>query len=366
MKKILAIILSAMIVCAASGCASNSTASDKDATQAATTAAETIPEATAATADPAVSKDMEQTIEQNEFEGVVYAVENGKPVASYAKGTLENGKEITLDSPMPLGSVSKQFCAAAIMLLRDQGKLCVSDTLDKYYPDYAKGKKLSLHNLLSMRSGIPELTEENSGVVKDNATEEENVASIKKWLFSQPLMFEPDSEFVYTNTNFFLLADIVEQVSGKKYVDFLRENFFEPLGMTHTGSIIELDSSPSWAQGNIYKQIDTQPGLTKGAGDLISNAADVTAWINALSSGKVISAEAYKAMITDYSPEEHYGYGLYLQLEGGVGHYGAIQIYSAFDYVNTDKKQTLVVLSNSVYPPSIAGLAADFLTDLNA
>ena len=333
MKKILAFILSAMIVCAASGCASNSTASDKDATQAATTAAEAVPEATAATADPAVSKDMEQTIEQNEFEGVVYAVENGKPVASYAKGTLENGKEITLDSPMPLGSVSKQFCAAAIMLLRDQGKLSVSDTLDKYYSDYAEGKKLSLHNLLSMR---------------------------------QPLMFEPDSEFVYTNTNFLLLADIVEQVSGKKYVDFLRENFFEPLGMTHTGFIIELGSSPSWAQGNIYKQVDTQPGLTKGAGDLISNAADVTAWINALSSGKVISAEAYKAMTTDYSPEEHYGYGLYLQLDGGVGHYGAIQIYSAFDYVNTDKKQTLVVLSNSVYPPSIAGLAADFLTDLNA
>ncbi len=167
-----------MIVCAASGCASNSTASDKDATQAATTAAETVPEATAATADPAVSMDMAQTIEQNEFEGVVYAVENGKPVASYAKGTLESGKEITLDSPMPLGSVS----------------------------NYAEGKKLSLHNLLSMRSGIPELTEENSDVVKEDATEEENVASIKKWLFSQPLMFEPDSEFVYTNTNFLLLA----------------------------------------------------------------------------------------------------------------------------------------------------------------
>lgn len=249
MKKILAFILSAMIVCAASGCASNSTASDKDATQAATTADETVPEATAATADPAVSKDMAQTIEQNEFEGVVYAVENGKPVASYAKGTLKSGKEITLDSPMPLGSVSKQFCAAAIMLLQDQGKLSVSDTLDKYYFDYAEGKKLSLHNLLSMRSGIPELTEENSDVVKEDATEEENVASIKKWLFSQPLMFEPDSEFVYTNTNFLLLADIVEQVSGKKYVDFLRENFFEPLGMTHTGFIIELGSSPSWAQG---------------------------------------------------------------------------------------------------------------------
>ena len=267
MKKILAIVLSAVIICAASGCGSKSADSKSDSAQTASagdaTTAQTAPEATAVTADPAVPANVEETLRLNEFEGVVYAVEDGKPVVSFAKGTLENGSAITLDSPLPVGSVSKQFCAAAILLLQDQGKLNVKDTLDKFYPDYAEGKKLTLHNLLSMRSGIPELTEESGDFVRMENTEEQNVAEIKKWIFSQPLMFEPDDSYVYTNTNYFLLADVVEQVSGKKYVDFLRESFFTPLGMTHTGSIGELSSSPAWAQGNTYQKVDLQPGLTR-------------------------------------------------------------------------------------------------------
>ncbi len=369
MKKILAVLLSLMLIGAASGCSSQKNESNAaaDAANDTTAAQETsaaAPGATAAAADPALPKGMEETIQLHGFEGVIYATENGKPVASYAKGTLENGTEITLDSPLPIGSVSKQFCAAAILLLQEQGKLSVSDTLDKYFPDYAQGKSLTLHNLLSMRSGIPELTEESGSDVTMENTEAQNVAAIKKWVFSQPLTFEPDEMFAYCNVNYFLLADIVEQVSGQKYTDFLRGSFFTPLGMTHSGFIGKLPDSPAWAQGNIYQQVDAQPGLTKGAGDIISNAADLTAWLNALSGGKVISAESYKAMTTDYSPETCYGYGLYLELEGGVGHYGAIQIYSAFDYVNTEKKTTLVALCNSIDPPMISGVAGDLLTDL--
>ena len=367
MKKILAVILSAMIVCAVSGCANGkneSSASKAETTSSTEAATEAVTEATAATANPEVPKEMEETIKANEFEGVIYAVENGTPVASFAKGTTENGNKITLDTPLPIGSVSKQFCAAAVLLLQEQGKLSVKDTLDKYYPDYAQGKKITLHNLLSMRSGIPEITEESGADVTDSHTEAENVAIIKDWVFRQKLTSEPDTAFEYANINYFLLADIVQQVSGKEYVTFLRENFFAPLGMNHTGLICELSSSPEWANGNVYKQVDTQPGLTKGAGDIISNAADLTAWINALSSGKAISADSFKAMTTDYSPDVHYGYGMYLELSGGVGHYGAIGIYSAFDYINTDKKLTLAVISNSIDPVSITGLAGDLLTDL--
>ena len=369
MKKILAVLLSAMIVCAASGCASSSkSSSSKSGSSAAEESSQAETEAphkaTAPTANPAVSPDMEDTIKSHGFEGVIYAVKDGKPTASYASGKTENGSEITLDTSLPIGSVSKQFCAASILLLQEQGKLSVNDTLDKYYPDFAEGKKVSLHNLLSMRSGIPELTAESGINVTNENTEAENVAAIKKWLFSQPLAFEPDKDFAYTNTNYFLLSDIVEQVSGKKYIDFLRENFLAPLGMTHTGSIVELSKSPDWTQGNTFEKIDAQPGLTNGCGDLISNAADMTAWISALSSGKVISDDSYKAMTTDYSPDVHYGYGMYLNIEGGVGHYGAIGIYSAFDYVNTDKKLTLIAISNTIDPPAMTGAAGDLLTDL--
>ena len=367
MKKLLAMILSSMIVCTAAGCAAQP---KDDAASAAETAAATeavattaAPETTAA-ATPAISPELEETIKTHEFEGVIYAVKNGQPTAVYATGTTENGSPITLDTPLPIGSVSKQFCAAAIMKLQEQGKLSVTDTLDKYYPDYAQGNKLTLHNLLSMRSGIPELTEESGVKVTMENTEAQNVAAIKEWLFKQPLQFEPDDAFAYANTNYFLLADIVEQVSGKPYIEFLRESFFTPLGMTHTGAIGELSGSPDWAQGNVYQQVDAQPGMTKGAGDLISNAADVTVWINALSSGKAISADSFKAMSTDYSPETHYGYGLFLELQGGVGHYGAIGIYSAFDYVNTDQQLTVVALANTVDPPAMSGFAEDLLSDL--
>ena len=269
MKKILAVLLSLMLIGAASGCSSQKNESNAaaDAANDTTAAQETsaaAPGATAAAADPALPKGMEETIQLHGFEGVIYATENGKPVASYAKGTLENGTEITLDSPLPIGSVSKQFCAAAILLLQEQGKLSVSDTLDKYFPDYAQGKSLTLHNLLSMRSGIPELTEESGSDVTMENTEAQNVAAIKKWVFSQPLTFEPDEMFAYCNVNYFLLADIVEQVSGQKYTDFLRGSFFTPLGMTHSGFIGELPDSPAWAQGNTYEKVErSQQQLAK-------------------------------------------------------------------------------------------------------
>ena len=195
MKKIIAILLSALIVCAAAGCSSgkDESSSSKAETTAAAEAVTEAPPATAAAANPEVPDGMKDTIESNEFEGVVYAVQGEKPVASFAKGTAENGSAITLDTPLPIGSVSKQFCAAAVMLLQEQGKLSVNDTLDKYYPDYSDGKKITLHNLLSMRSGIPDLNEESGIDVTDDHTEEENVKIIKDWVFRQKLRHKDDA-----------------------------------------------------------------------------------------------------------------------------------------------------------------------------
>lgn len=371
MKKLCTILLSALILCSAAGCAASSeksAASQTDAAATATTAAASTAatETQAASTAPAITlpADVEETVKAHNFEGVLYAVKNGQPIAAYAKGTTENGAAITLDTPLPVGSVSKQFCAAAVLLLQEQGKLNVKDTLDKYYPDYQQGSKITLHNLLSMRSGLPDMRADSGLDVTMEHTEAENVANIKQWAFAQPLTAAPDTAFEYVNLNYFLLADIVEQVSGQRYIDFLREAFFTPLGMTHTGSIIELADDPAWAQGNVYQKVDAEPGLTKGAGDLITNAADITIWLNALSSGKAVSADSFKAMTTDYSPDSHYGYGLFQEEQGGFAHNGNIQAYTAYDYVNTDKNLTLVYISNTLDPAAGNGLTMDLLDDL--
>ena len=327
--------------------------------------AESVPSSGSETVvDEEVKDIIDEFIEMNEYEGVVFAKKGGKTIVNFAVGELENGDAITVDTPMPIGSVSKQFCAACVLMLGEEGKLSLDDTLDKYYPDYKEGGKIQIKNLLSMRSGIPEIAaDENPDLVTMENTEEENKQAMKDWLFAQSLEFKPDTQFEYVNANFFLLSDIVEQVSGEKYSDFLHSHIFEPLGMSHSGTIGELDSSPAWADGIDYTQIDRQPGLTNGCGDIISNSSDMDKWIEALSSGEVVSGDSYTAMTTSYS-DEQYGYGMFTGISRGVGHYGAIGIYSAFDYINEDEDLIVILMSDSVYPPMMQSTANDLIDDL--
>ena len=138
------------------------------------------------------------------------------------------------------------------MKLQEQGKLSVNDTLDKYYPEYKEAGRITLHNMLSNRSGIPNL-DENTPLdeITYEHNDKENTEILLKWVFSQPLLFEPDSEYRYSNYNFLLLGNIVEKLSGKTYIEFLRENILKPLGMDHTGSVDELKDSPDWAKDTV-------------------------------------------------------------------------------------------------------------------
>ena len=306
---------------------------------------------------PEQIKEIEETIDLYGFEGVICAKKNGQTYYTFAQGTLENNEAVNIDSAMPAGSVSKQFCAAAVLLLSEKGKLSLDDKLNKYYPEYGEGSKVTLSQMLSMRSGIPEISDESAITV--DKTEEENTAEIKKQVFTRPLDFEPGTNYEYTNTNYILLANIVEQVSGKKYSEYLRENFFEPLGMKHTGTIPELNGAYEWSKGMTVTQIDLQPGLTKGCGDVISNAGDMQTWMDALRSGKAISKESYRKMTTDPYSENYYGYGMFLNIDGGVGHPGMIGIYSAYDYINEDQGLTIYISSNSLYPPDITSFFSD-------
>lgn len=287
----------------------------------------------------------EKMLDKYQFEGVMSVMKDGVSAVSIARGTLENGEAITIDTPMPVGSISKQFCAAAILLLQEQGKLSTEDTLGKYFPEYEAGKDIPLSLVLSHRSGVPDIPDSIHDIVSVDKSYEENTDLFKEWHFALPLSFEPDRIYSYSNSNFFLLADIIEQVSGKKYIDFLRENILTPLGMEHTGSISELSEKPAWLGGITFEKVDLEKGLTKGSGDIISNAADISKWLNALTGGNVLSDDSYQQMITDYSPEEGYGYGIRIGFFGGIGHNGQIGDYYSVDLIDTDDNTIIYMVS---------------------
>ena len=288
--------------------------------------------------DDAVRAELDAIMEQAGYQGIVHVTHQGQVVYEYAAGNDDMGQPLTIESPMYLCSISKQFCAAAIVMLRDQGKLSLEDTLDKYFPEYTIGKDITLKELLTMRSGI---VRDVDPVTKDpdsyvGYTTEGLDALIFEWLFSQPLNFDPGTRFEYSNCNYMLLSFVVERVSGTSYEDFLRQNIFEPLGMDHSGFDDEIADHPQW--GLTYDGLS--PGylmgnISQGCGDIVSTAADLDIWMTALKSGQVVGMDSYREMTVDYTPEdqmENYGYGLTGGIRGGWGHNGGNDRFSTKMY----------------------------------
>ena len=148
-----------------------------------------------------------------------------------------------------MASVSKTFTAVAVLQLVEKGKISLDDTLDKYFPEYETGKKITVYNLLHMSSGIPDYCnnpdpfwnisgaeaadKKLSEIYLDKISDEEFLQA----LYQAPLGFEPGTAFEYSNTNYHLLAFIIEQVSGQKYCDYVKKNIFDKCGMTRSSSM---------------------------------------------------------------------------------------------------------------------------------
>ena len=351
MKKVFAIVFSAVMIATFAGCSAKpSESAAASATQAQTTQAQTTQPESISTD---VKSKLDKVLSDEKFRGIIQVSKGGTVIYQYVQGNDDNGKALTVDASMPIGSVSKQFCAAAVMLLCDQKKLSVDNTLDKYFPEYINGKKLTVKNLLNMSSGLTNYLELVNPA--DTSTNEaENIKMLKKAIFDKELVFEPGSDYQYSNSNYLLLAEIVEQVSGVPYHDYLRKSFFEPLEMTHTGFTDEISGNPAWSFALSETESTEEgfytPGITKGAGDVVSNAEDMEKWMRGLSGGKVISSEAYTQMTQDVNPDsfEEYGYGLWHMPFGGAGHVGQIPPhFGAVDYINTERDVCLFAVSNS-------------------
>lgn len=349
MKKLTALLLIAVITAVVAGCASKPT----ETSEAAATEAAAVSEAPQETLTEDVKAQLDEALAEYHIAGIVQITQGGGVIYQYVEGDDDNGRPLTIDSSLPIGSVSKQFCAASVMLLCDKNLLTVDDTLDQYFPDYQYGKEMTIRHLLTMSSGIPDYYPIFMSASTLGADEAENIKQIKERLFSEEPEFESGTRYAYSNSNYLLLAEIVEQVSGVSYHDYLRKNFFEPLEMTHTGFVEEITGDHKWTSALSKTELMNEtacPGLAKGAGDIVSNAADMDLWMRALSGGKVISSDAYLEMTKDITADgmEDYGYGLSPMPFDGVGHAGRIPpCFSAIDYLNTERDVYLFAASNT-------------------
>lgn len=265
-----------------------------------------------------------------------------------------------------LGSVTKQFTAMGIMILESQGALSTDDKLSRYYPDYPPGDRITLHQLLTHTSGIP-----NYNSLPDYYEKmllPWSIPEVIEWVKEEPLTFPPGSQWGYSNTGYVFLAGIIEQVSGQPYEEFLNERIFAPLGMDDTRQDVATDVIPNRATGHycLGETVNQAPyrdmPFTSGAGSLLSTVHDLYLWDQALYTGKLIPPAARERMFT---PDKgNYAYGWFVEEMFGrklLTHRGGINGFLANIDRFVDDSVLVVSLLNyeSTFAPYIRkGLAA--------
>ncbi|HKO96525.1 MAG TPA: serine hydrolase domain-containing protein [Pyrinomonadaceae bacterium] len=302
----------------------------------------------------------ETTAVKGNFSGAILVAEHGKPLISKAYGLANAEHKVpnTTKTKFGIGSVTKQFTASAIMMLQDRGKLSVSDPIDKYLddiPDQWKG--ITIHQLLSHTSGLMHswALPEFEKTIRIPATPEQTLAKFK----GQPLVFKPGEGFRYSGLGYFILARVIEKVSGSTYDAFLKENIFVPLGMSDTGSdhpapvIANRASGYVFSKGHLENAPTMYMPIFSGGGNLYSTVEDLFRWDQALYSTKVVSKKSFATMTTPV--RNHYGYGW--EMSEGLGHRvmahgGSLPGFTSFIARYVDDQVTIIVLSNVTNIPA--------------
>ncbi|HWY39065.1 MAG TPA: serine hydrolase domain-containing protein [Bacteroidia bacterium] len=272
---------------------------------------------------------------------------------SFGTENISNKKQLCNESVFQLASVSKMFTGVAVMKLVEQNKISVKDPLDKYFPDFPY-KNTTVEHLLTHKSGLPNYLYFYYQYAKTDTVPLTNRRVLELMQAHKPLpYFKPGRRFMYSNTNYVLLALLVEQVSGMPFQNFVKQEIFDKSGMTHTSFYHPLDtlSHQSFAFTYHKKQVGTD-FFDEVFGDkgIYSTTGDMLAFSNALFSGKIISNLnlAIKPKVhTKYG--QFYGYGFRINPNMGdtvVFHNGWWHGFrTAFHYRKNDKT-TIVILSN--------------------
>jgi CubicO group peptidase (beta-lactamase class C family) len=294
-----------------------------------------------------------------DFSGAVL-ISNGDDVLfknCYGLANYEYNIPVTMDTRYCIASITKSITAMAVLILEDEGKLSVLDTLDKYIPDYPKGSSVTIHNLLTHTSGITEIFRlpDIDSFSNKRLTIEEAVAKFK----DKPLDFCPGEKFNYSNSGYILLAHIIEQLSGMSYEEFIKDRIFDKLSMKDTGCYYNENVLKNKAygynkvEGEIKTTLLPNMSIFYGAGNLYSTLDDLFVWTRALLKGELLSRESSQVMLKELGQIEgdfYYGYGKIVGMKDGKIDYfyqdGGLSGYRSIYLVYPSKDITVIVLTN--------------------
>ncbi len=300
----------------------------------------------------AIEKYMQAQHDINQFSGTVLISKNDTVLFKKAYGFADYDQKIknTIDTKFQLASVTKQFTATAILQLVQEGKLSLNDPLSRFIPDYPKADQVTIHMLLSHSSGLA-MGFKNIAISTLSADSAYN--EIKK----MPYEFEPGTNTAYSNIGYFLLAKIIESVSGEKYSSYLQKHIFEKAGMYNSGVITNEALIPNKAK-NYIKEQDRYVNnpyinwdINYGHDGVYATVDDLALWDKALYGTSILSEKMKQLMFTPYNTQ-NWGYGFVINPFYNHGHeliahdggfFGAMTSCNRF----TKDRVLVTVLSNN-------------------
>ncbi len=275
---------------------------------------------------------------------------------AYGEADLAEHRKADTSTRYAVGSISKQFTAAALLLEQQRGKLSLDDKVAKYFPDLTRANEVTIRELLSHTSGYEDYAPQDY-LIPEWTQPTTPQAILDRWA-KKPLNFDPGTKWQYSNTNYVLAGEILEKVSGQQLLPFLTENFFQPLGMTSAGDC-EIHSPADASAYTRYALGPPRPvkreanGWYFAAGELCMTPSDLARWDIAFLEKKFLSADSYAEFTREVKLKDgkatHYALGLSIGEANGtpsISHSGEVSGFLASNTIFPAKKAGVIVLSN--------------------
>ena len=288
----------------------------------------------------------------------VAVVQNGQ--ISYAKAfgdaDLKSERAADTRTRYAVGSISKQFTAAALLWAQEQGKLSLDDKVSKYFPDLTRANEVTIRELLSHTSGYEDYAPQDYLIPEwTKATTPQEI--LNRWA-KKPLNFDPGTRWQYSNTNYVLAGEIFERATGQGLLAFLKQHIFDPLGMNsagdcEAGSPHDASAYTRYALGPPRLVGREGAGWYFAAGELCMTPSDLAKWDVSFLEKKMLSAKSYGEFTSEVKLKNgeatHYALGLSISEFHGtprISHSGEVSGFLASNTVFPQKNAAVVVLSN--------------------